>query len=104
MLESNFSISYSANDIPALQQRTSEWAKNLSEIGVLTDNEIRTELGYDSLSGGDVIYKPTSMAPVDAAEYDTETTKRNNFVLRMKKLGCTDNEANELWTKTKQDS
>lgn len=101
MLDEKFKISYSLNDISALQQRTADWAKSLSEIGVLTDNEIRAELGYDSFKGGDYIYKPSNVSVV-AGPIDnlSEKDRKKNFINRMKELGCTGMEANELWKKT----
>lgn len=65
LLKANEYLSYSANDIPALQQRTATWAKDLSQVGVLTDNEIRAELGFDPYDGGDIVYKQVNMAPVN---------------------------------------
>ena len=110
MLDANANLSYSQNDISALQMRTANWAKELSSVGVLTDNEIRTELGYDPYDGGDVVYKPMGMNPVSGIDIeddsvDAETpVKKMNFINRMKKFGCTKSEAIELWKKTKQES
>lgn len=101
MLDEKFRISYSLNDISALQQRTADWAKSLSEIGVLTDNEIRAELGYDSFKGGDYIYKPSNVSVIAGENGNSsEKGRKKNFVNRMKELGCTGMEANELWKKT----
>lgn len=110
MLDASFNLSYSQNDISALQLRTASWLKELSSVGVLTDNEIRTELGYDPYDGGDVVYKPMGMNPVSGIDIeddsvDAETpVKKMNFINRMKKFGCTKSEAIELWKKTKQES
>lgn len=102
MLDEEYNLNYSLNDIPALQQRTAEWAKGLSEIGVLTDNEIRTELGYDSFEGGDYIYKPSNVSVIaGSADNSQEKGRKKNFVNRMKEWGCTGMEANELWKKTR---
>ena len=110
MMDDSFNLSYSQNDISALQMRTANWAKELSSVGVLTDNEIRTELGYDPYDGGDVVYKPMGMNPVSGIDaeddsVDAETpVKKMNFINRMKKFGCTKSEAIELWKKTKQEN
>lgn len=103
MLAEDERLNYSTNDIPALQLRTATWVKDLTSVGVLTDNEIRSELGYDSYDGGDIIYKPANMVPV-SGDGEAAGNEKSIFIDRMAKFGCTKSEALELWKKTKSDN
>ena len=50
--------------IESLEARKFENAMMASKIGILSDNEIRAMIGYEAISGGDVIYKPANQVPV----------------------------------------
>lgn len=63
-------LGYSEYDIPALRSRSTDIALESSKVGVLSDNELRTMMGYEESAGGDVIYKPSTMVP---AGTDTDT-------------------------------
>ncbi len=56
---------FNPNDIEALRVRSIEMTKKQGEIGVNTINELRTLLGYESLSsGGDQLWRPMGDAPI----------------------------------------
>ncbi len=40
-----------------------------SQLGVLTDNEVRALLGYEAITNGDTIYKPSNQIAVGQDAY-----------------------------------
>ena len=52
---------FDESTIEALESRKYENAKTLSLIGKYTDNEIRTITGFESIDGGDIIYRPANL-------------------------------------------
>lgn len=69
----NLVYAINENDIGPLQSRLIERAEKLKQINSLTDDEIRTVLGYDPLpSGGDVIWRPSGLLPSGFLELDSE--------------------------------
>ena len=87
-----YKIGYSVSDIDALRTREIDSVSLQSKIGVLTDNELRTMLGYESVTGGDVIYKPANLVQVgqdvDTGSNIEEAKKR--FVEHMREIKNTD--------------
>lgn len=81
-------ISYDASSVSALQLRSVDAVYQQSRIGVLTDNELRTQLGYESVLGGDVIYKPSSSVPVgeDVNTDDNVEEQRKRFIAHMREV------------------
>lgn len=83
-----YKIGYSVSDIDALRTREIDSVSLQSKIGVLTDNELRTMLGYESVTGGDVIYKPANLVQVgqdvDTGSNIEEAKKR--FVEHMREI------------------
>jgi len=67
-------LTYDESDIDALKSRQVDNTLKLSQSGVLTINEIRTKLGYESLEGGDNIYQPASLASI-ASDLFTEDNR-----------------------------
>ena len=67
----NLKIHYSAEEIPALSTRVFEETAQLKASGVLTINELRARIGYEPLTGGDVIYGTAALTPIAD---DTNTT------------------------------
>ena len=57
-------LTYDDKDIPALESRRIENTKALGLTGVLTVNELRGELGYEPVEGGDVVLRPASEVPI----------------------------------------
>ncbi len=57
-------ITYDIDQITALAGRRNEELKLRKELGLETDNELRTMIGRESYEGGDVHYKPANMIPV----------------------------------------
>ena len=57
-------FSFDESTIEALESRKFENARIASQTGVLSDNEIRAMIGYEAISGGDTIYKPSNQLPV----------------------------------------
>jgi len=62
----NMKLAYNTNDIAPLRARAIEQAGNLGKLYVLEDNEIRTAVGYEEITGGDQVFKPSNMAPYEA--------------------------------------
>lgn len=66
----DFEFHYDEKDIPALQERRVSATERLANMYVLSDNEIRTELGKESIGpAGDLIYKPQNLVPVASDVY-----------------------------------
>lgn len=59
----NYELYFDESAIEALQGRKFENAKLLSQIGTFSDNEIRAVVGYESIAGGDAIYRPMNLLP-----------------------------------------
>lgn len=81
-------FSYDESAIEALESRKFENAKIASQTGVLTDNEVRTMIGYKSIDGGDVVYKPSNQLPVgqdvNTADNRDEPMAKSEFIRIMK--------------------
>jgi HK97 family phage portal protein len=61
----NLELSFDESSIEAIANRKIDAALRSSQTGVLTTNEIRTIMGYESLeSGGDTIYQPMNLVPI----------------------------------------
>lgn len=56
--------SFDESAIEALEARKYDTATKASKLGVLTDNEVRSIVGYEAVTGGDVIYKPANLLQV----------------------------------------
>ncbi len=68
----NLELRFDRAEVDALRLRAFEEGKEMRAIGVSSDNEIRTVLGYESTgTDGDVIYKPSTLQP---AGIDTDTS------------------------------
>jgi len=83
-----YRLGYAIADISALKTRSIDETKAQSAIGVLTDNELRTQLGYEAVQGGDSIYKPSSSVPVgqDVQTGDNIDAKKARFVSHMQSI------------------
>jgi len=57
---------YSIFDIQCLKERTYSETQTLQKSGLLTDNELRANVGYARLDGGDVVWKSTLTSTADA--------------------------------------
>lgn len=79
-LKEDMLITADISKIPAMQVRHFQQLKIKKELDVLTDNEIREELGVDEINGGDVLYKPANLIPVTSSieTNDTNTESPNN--------------------------
>lgn len=81
-------FSYDESSIEALESRKFENAKIASQTGVLTDNEVRTMIGYESINGGDVVYKPSNQLPVgqdiNTTDNRDEPMAKSEFIRIMK--------------------
>jgi HK97 family phage portal protein len=60
----NLKFSFDLSSIEALENRKLESVKTLAEIGILSNNELRTIIGFEAISGGDTIYKPANSLPI----------------------------------------
>jgi len=75
-------FAFDESSIEALSARKYNTAAIASKLGVLSDNEIRTIIGYESVNGGDGIYKPANLLPVGQDTYtaDNRDTPKSEFV------------------------
>lgn len=71
----NYEIFYNVNDIMALETRKVDNLTQVKDIGVLTTNELRAQLNYEPLEGGDDLYQSSSNVPFAS---DTNTDNNNN--------------------------
>jgi HK97 family phage portal protein len=71
-----FVMSIDERDISALKERMMERAKSMAQSNVFSDNEIRTEAGYEAYEGGDAIYKPAMLTPIGEDTY-TDDNRRS---------------------------
>jgi HK97 family phage portal protein len=62
-------------DLTALKDRMMERARTMAGANVFSDNEIRTEAGYESYEGGDSIYKPAMLTPAGSDTYTDDNRK-----------------------------
>lgn len=61
--------------LPALKARMFDRAESMRNVGAFSDNEIRTEAGYESLGAdGDIVYKPANLV---SGEQDDDYTLDN---------------------------
>jgi len=67
----NLVLTYDASDIPAIRDRALSQSEREQKLFVLTDNELRSQIGKEPLAGGDVVYKPANFVP--STEVDTYT-------------------------------
>jgi HK97 family phage portal protein len=67
----NMIISYSDDEITALEPRRNEQLEKQSKMGILTINEIRALMGYEPLTGGDVLYINANQMAI-AQDADTQ--------------------------------
>lgn len=56
---------YDKDEITALEPRRTEQVRKLKETGVLTVNEIRRQIGYEPVPGGDTLYINSNQVPLD---------------------------------------
>jgi len=85
----NLSLAFDPSSIKALNEKQTKEAVELSASGVLTINEIRTKLGYESLPiGGDTIYQPLNLVPVgqDGFTSDNRESPSKSLVKTMTKI------------------
>lgn len=88
----NLEFYFDEASIECLQARKFENAKILGQIGVLSDNEIRSIIGYEAVNGGDAIYKPQNLIQVGQDTYiennrnePSTKSEKSEFIRIMKK-------------------
>lgn len=63
-------LAYNPIDIPALKARAISETMELQKATILSDNELRARVGYESLGDpGDYIFKPSGVAPAEPDKY-----------------------------------
>jgi len=72
-------ITYDIDTITALAVRRNEELKLRKELGVESDNELRTLIGREPYEGGNVIHKPANLIPVGS---DTDTDDLEPVIIR----------------------
>lgn len=59
-----FELTFNEQSIPALSTRFISRTKELSQLGALTINELRRELGFGAITNGDEVMIPLNLIPV----------------------------------------
>lgn len=57
-------LSVDPESIPALQARQNAELKQISDLNVLTINEVRAKIGYEEVDGGDSVLAPATLIPI----------------------------------------
>lgn len=60
----NLVITFDRRGIPALEAQSIDNVNKRASLNVMTDNEIRTEIGLEHVKGGDALYKPVNLIPI----------------------------------------
>ena len=87
-------LGYNADSVPALEPKRERMFKRMAAAvggGLLTPNEARAEMGYDTMEGGDTLLVPGSLKPID----QTETPAPKELAKAMKAAGYTASEVAE---------
>lgn len=84
-------ITFNPFDISVLEQAKIRQTADLAKIGILTDNELRADIGFEGYEGGDVIFKPVNLLPAgtdnDTSNNLTEPlTKSSEFLDKLMNL------------------
>lgn len=67
--QENYELTYDEASIKALEPRRAANNEMLSKSGVLTVNELRAKLGYESIDNGDTLYQPMNLVPVGQDQF-----------------------------------
>jgi HK97 family phage portal protein len=91
----NLELTFDEASIEALEPRQVNNTLKLSQSGVLTINEIRSQLGYEDLEGGDTLYQPVGLAPIASDQFtddnrQTPSQEKTIFIKTMKEAGYSD--------------
>lgn len=84
----NLELTFDPCAIDALESRKVDNALTISKSGVLTINEIRATLGYESIENGDSVYQAANLLPVGADNYtidNRETPSSKSEYVRLVK-------------------
>ena len=73
--DKNIEITFSDDEIMALQPRRNDDLVKIKSIGVLTINEIRKEMGYEPLQNGDALYGQATEVPIANDVYTADEPK-----------------------------
>lgn len=100
-------FSFDPAGIEALEARKIDNALTLSKLEAITDNEIRTQVGYERLEqGGDVVYKPINLVPAgtdvytqDHRDTPTKSFKEDELEALAKMSRCKDAQGNDIYSK-----
>ena len=68
----NLELTFDEAAIEALQPRMVDNTLKLSSSGVLTVNEIRSQLGYEDLEGGNTLYQPMNLVPIASDNFTSD--------------------------------
>lgn len=92
---SDWMLTYSEQDIPALKRRSDASIKNKQETGAFTTNEIRNLYGMDNIPGGDTIYQPINLVPIGSAQ-ETMEAEKSRFIDILRSRGFSENQIQKL--------
>ncbi len=68
----NLELSYNPLDIEPLKERAINQTSELGKMMILTDNELRTRIGYEEVEGGNSVWKSTATAPAESDVFTTD--------------------------------
>ena len=87
-------LAYNADSVPALEAKRQRMFNRMKDAvggGLLTPNEARAEMGYDALDGGDELFLPGTLQPINAPAVKSTSS----LVKAMKAAGYTATEMEE---------
>lgn len=62
--DQNLQFTYSLFDIQPLKERAYQETLTIQKAGILTDDELRFNIGYEKIEGGDKVWKTNLMIPI----------------------------------------
>lgn len=86
MFSDDLVLSYDEDQINALAPRREVVWEKVGGAGFLTDNEKREAVGYEPIDGGEVLFKPVTLAPVSFLT-DESTTDDEEMSMKFFNLG-----------------
>lgn len=72
----NLVLAYNPIDIQALKARAIAETSELQKTSILTDNELRTRVGYEELTDGDSVWKLAGSLPAESDKFTGDNLKK----------------------------
>jgi len=81
-------LRYDLETIEALEPRRNQELLKLKDSGVLTINELRSQLGYEELDGGDTLFISSTLMPIDSNLSIEDLAKNIDEVVKLNTKAC----------------